>query len=1171
MRTPVTNSRRAGPIIECCGARVTGPGFPGSFRRGNMTAADATSTNDFLARVKRGPAYLLLGQDYLRLGSDRDPLLALVASRYADGAEVSDYASLLSLDLDRDANAALAWLDERCRRIEPPEWLSESAAFAWSGVYSSAIDTVWPRAFRQQWRDMQPIYEERYRPGDPRNRMTLHYTFLYGSVSRATNDERPPLTEFEYLGRSHVATAVLRRLPETLTPLGTLAIEGYAGARDWLTPEQFAPILATLGSGQVHLFSASEELAADPLLTELGRREIVVVHTGSLAQALNQGVEAGRIRFGPPEGSFDRAIEIEAGIVSVPKEIWSRITRTAGVLDDTAVAEPRPLSDEARYRDFRTFLGSAEGLPRWVYYARGFAFERESERRLGDVTMRALESQMLQDRPIILHGQTGNGKTVALAALARRIRVDRRYPVLFIERQVEDPAPGDIALFCEWAEQQGAPATLVVWDGMREVSNYRDLTRYLTSRGRKVVVVGSSYRLGGQHRAELVEMPPRLTENEIPQFRAFLELFDPELGQVLDQRSADESFLVALYRLLPPTRSQLRTGVTREATHAESVIAERAAEAPAERRVLGALAQALLEAGLIDAAQLGEGAPQTIAGETLDDFQVLTGLVMVPGRFGLRVPLELLLRTLGQEGFANFLDLVRDVDLFRWFEDRVGNIEIGARSALEARLIAETRLGGPAAEAVFVRRLLREVRDDDALHVTREIDFAVDLVRAVGANVDSAGFFKPYHRDFAGTLTELREERGVANPRLMLQEANLRREAARQAGTPVEVVDSQLEEAENIVRTAVELTADDHRSRFLRSQLLAELATIIGTRARQLLDRKMASATPAMFVELRDLVRDARREDPNNFYPVDVLAWVTRDLVNGDVFDGGDRLEVLGDALHALQTTEVDELDGRQVERFHMRRHQLAELAGDVALSKESLRALRERGSGAGLFLQALGMSGLADLGRTFTKEDYERVEKARAFLEADQDLVFGDPRCLGLYLDLWWISRTGERFFSTERSTPPLGPADWDYFLRMITILEDSGESGRETVLGFLRGLALFQLERVSEAMAVFREVERQSTSIRSRRRVIRSYLASTPEGRPRLFHGTVSSVDRRGRKGELYVDELRRSAQFLLADFRMTDAVVGESPGDFHIAFNFLGPVADPVFFAPTRADDR
>jgi hypothetical protein len=356
--------------------------------------------------------------------------------------------------------------------------------------------------------------------------MTLHYTFLFGSVSRTANDERPPLTPFQHAGRKLVASAILRRLPEIVTPVGTLAVEGYSPVRDWLSPDQIAPILGTLGSGQVHVFSAGEELARDGWFAELARRDILVLHSASLAQVLNQGADGGLIRLGPPQGTFERAIEIETGVINVPKEIWVRITRSAGVLDDTALMDPPPLSDEARYREFRTFLSSAEGLPRWEHYSRGLAFRRETEQELYDLAIRGLESQRLQEQPVVLHGQTGSGKTVALAALAHRVRGDRRFPVLFIERRADEPVVSDIALFCEWAETEGAAATLVVWDGMRDVSKYRELTRYLTSRGRKVVVVGSSYSLRGRERAHLVDV-----DRVIPPH----EHFGPEVAEVLHE------------------------------------------------------------------------------------------------------------------------------------------------------------------------------------------------------------------------------------------------------------------------------------------------------------------------------------------------------------------------------------------------------------------------------------------------------------------------------------------------------------------------------------------------------------------------------------------------------------------------------------------------------------
>src|SRR5262249_51787603 len=156
----------------------------------------------------------------------------------------------------------------------------------------------------------------------------------------------------------------------------------------------------------------------------------------------------------------------------------------------------------------------------------------------------------------------------------------------------------------------GASGTLIVWDGMQDPSDYRGLLRGLTSRGRKVVLVGTSYLTEQNHArgAHLITAPALLTEGEQSRFRSYLSRFDVGLNAYFERHKADPSFLVALYRVLPPTRPQLRAGVTREATKAEQQISDRASVGSGERTGGTALAQALMDAGLLDAPKLGEGA-----------------------------------------------------------------------------------------------------------------------------------------------------------------------------------------------------------------------------------------------------------------------------------------------------------------------------------------------------------------------------------------------------------------------------------------------------------------------------------------------------------------------------------------------------------------------------------
>jgi hypothetical protein len=170
----------------------------------------------FLRQLAKGPTILFLGQRTLALGSGTDAFLHQIGEKYAGGT-VENYSSLLEVEF-QDPETILAWMDERCRRLTPPAQLDQIAAFPWSSVLTSAIDTVWAKAFRQPWRELQPIFDEQHQPADARNRSRLHCTYLYGNVNRTERQERVPLTRMEWLRRDQVAASLAGRLRDLVTP-----------------------------------------------------------------------------------------------------------------------------------------------------------------------------------------------------------------------------------------------------------------------------------------------------------------------------------------------------------------------------------------------------------------------------------------------------------------------------------------------------------------------------------------------------------------------------------------------------------------------------------------------------------------------------------------------------------------------------------------------------------------------------------------------------------------------------------------------------------------------------------------------------------------------------------------------------------------------------------------
>jgi len=1126
---------------------------------------------DFWNRVIRGPVVLFLGQKYLSLDTGVDPLLAEIRAKYGGLETDVDYDVLFEGSAKQSGDAALAWMTERCRRLFPPQWLRSIADYQWSSVYSSAIDPIWLAAFRNEWREVAPIFEDQYFPRDPRNRRILHCTHLFGSVNQTEVQLRAPLSQLEFYTRKQVAVSLIRRLPDILTPLGTLVIEGYAGDHDWLKLSDFYPILQNLGAKQVHLFSVSEELIKHEILAQLVSDRKVILHSESLAWTLQRGTEQGIIKIGPvPElGEEGRQIILQTGNVTIPRDLWNRVTTSATVLDATVLEQPPPMSNDARYWEFRRFLFESGSRPMWSGYANGFAFKRHFETNLHEIVLRRLAHEATSNQPVIVHGQTGTGKTVALGRLAFEVAKSTKYPVLFIERKTQRPVYADIDQYCQWLEDHDAEACLVVWDGMLQPSEYYDVQGYFTSRGRKIVLIGSSYKLQTSGN-NYFEVPDCLTTDESPEFLSFLESIGIPIHDRLRKaiEDCDTSYLVALYRLLPPTRPRIRTGVIEELEITEREIEEAVVRLQTGTESVTTLAHALYEAGIIDEGRLDEIRLTSATAKIRPaDVHELVDLVMVPGEFGISIPIELLVRSWGKADFSDMGSILRDFDIFRSYEDSAGRLLVGPRHPLEARLLVQARVGSPESEIAIATRLIKSLHASTGISDEGdEINFAVELVRAIGPQGLEKARFRPFFITLSTALQQLRETRNIQSPRLMLQEANLQREwvtLTSQTGQVPDEASATLASAQTVLHDALDVLEDTRRNQFLRESISTELASTLGAQTEHLI-RSNASNEEIIqaFRTTQGAIRSARQIDYTHYYPVDVLIWVTSAVIQSGILTDVERIEVIADALDALETIDPELLDSFNLEQLYRRRMELGRLLDDQKMSESAFQELLSIGSTAGYYIRALEIGGSTRDVAGVDAELAQRYRSAWQYLEEHRSEIALDSRCLNLLFDYWWLSKARQSLFFRERSVVPFKEEDWSYCLRLITQLRTLPGSYRDLTLAFLESLSIFHLNQPAQAFQQFREVENESYILRGKRRIIRFYLAGDLTGKPRLYHGTVRMVEADSRRGQVFVDEVGQRIPFFPADFGRPDIRQGDSLGEFHIAFNFLGPVADPTF---------
>jgi hypothetical protein len=1094
-----------------------------------MESAIAT----LLRHLVEGPSFLLLGQAIDDLvGTTPEPALAGL-----------------------DPKAAYAEYDQVVTVQSAPEWLADAAGYPWNGVFTSRIDSHAYELFQRDWRRVDPTAQPQL-GRHPRSATSLQLRHLFGGLG-LPEEEWPPTTAIAEVESRARAAEMLNALADTIiTPRGVLVIDGYR-TDDWLRPQELFTFVTRLQAGQAHLFSTTEEVLDNPFIQAARDRGVLITHAETFSAVLSALEDSGRFQRADARRATrgGRFIPVGDTYAEVDIDTWNRVVSAARPVN-TELLEPFASASSAmRYERFRHFLGSGEGQPQWKAVASGYNLTRDFESQLSHLVQSTLEEFRLPE-PIIIAGQTATGKTIALCALALEVARSGRAGVLHRSVRGERPTLAAIEAFASWVDRTYSLPTLLVWDGMVDVDEYYLLQRQLSSRGQRVLIVGSSYLPPEiQNRHSIIPVEPTLSPDEFRRMTRWLSGFEvPIPGNLVE--SLDSSFLALLYRLLPETERGLRLGLVQEARAAEIGLEKlsKAASRSSEGR-LTAIGRALVAAGF----NINELRPSdhpnaeliSLSFEERSASEQITSMILAAGRRGLRVPLELALRVLGKDGASQLIDLVKRFDIFRWTEDDTGDQFLGTRTPLEAELLAREDLSVQTEVEVAVQ-LITNLQPVFNRWGGNEVQFIADLMEKIGPQSDNHSY-APHYLELAAAFSEVRRSRGQTHPRLALLEANLTREYVMWAQrnnilTPAE----RLQLMRDVQRMLEDTLEDTDASPQARLNLLVELASAEGAQIFQLTESGVDAEASLVLGLMTDVTRaalQARALDPENVYPVDVIAWTTRNAVRSGKLQPGDRLDLLANAQASLESLDTDSLSPSQQAKYDMRHVEIAELLEDPVMETRHLVALSENNDPAAYyFLALLGSRAEADGPKV----------AVQVLLKAPPE-VRSDWRCSRLLLDLFWESKTGKRFLRGERETVALTNHDWDECLTIADAIPDAGGYDRYR-RDFLRGLSLFHIGQYQNSKEVFRRLDDESRDVSSR--IISKYLASNPDGTAAQYTGRVLSATPDGRRGVVWVNELHIEVRFIPMRFSVTDyRNKGDSLPAFHIAFNMRGVLADPI----------
>ena len=695
---------------------------------------------------------------------------------------------------------------------------------------------------------------------------------------------------------------------------------------------------------------------------------------------------------------------------------------------------------------------------------------------------------------------------------------------------------------------------------------YGDLLRGFASRGRNVVVVGSTYRIidetgsGASDRlGRLLAVPAELDDAESASLAALVEKWTG-----FNLRAAGSKYLLpAVYRILPDVRPRLAAGLAREALVAEDEMRVRGtrtrAAPPKPASVIG---EALVEAGLVD--------PKALLDQKLDDFlgamsdaaSKAIDLVMVPGKLDCPVPVNLLMRAVGgSESLVDVNALFSGIDLFRWSQNDEDDVFVHPRLRIEAELICARRLGTSQAEAAVALRLIASASPSS--HGRCERRFVLDLVHRLGPDGLYGRKYANQYLDIARALSDMRIKRSLRDPSLMLQEATLRRRVFRDAPALPELDSAEiLEEARQIVDFALDEFSASSSPGLQRvcANLRVERAAIYGFRAVQQLESGVALDEVWQYYKA---ARDSARRAvfaADSYFPIDVSVWVPNDILRGAEWEPERRAELVADIWDGLERVDPTQLDIEERERFEERRVRVARTLRDNRLEQEAIAELDRMGSRAGIFLQARSIGGRLWGSGKASAEDALSADRMTSFMKERFDKIRDDARCLRYYLRGLWIAATRNYLFGGERLPIPEKEMDVRELLGVLETLGALDSAVGDPRTQYLRAVLMWKLRREHSARDLWSKLSRE-TAYSDPRRVVRHHVWTESGGKPRLFHGRiVTDAVARGR-AKIRVEELRQEVGLLQRDFPKLELRRGASvTGGFHIAFNYIGPIADP-----------
>lgn len=1121
------------------------------------------------------PLILFLGQDYANT-SNPDPILSSILTRKQSSKSTSDGWPAV-LDLKNLTRADYEWLSERCERNVLPESLTINFELPWSGVFTTSVDQTIARHFETRGRIPETILAKDHYSRVPRSKFRPPIHYLFGKLNETESDFRPPSNQLELLQRVSIHTsALIGRISDTVTPVGLLIIDGYNPEADWLSIDTLLAALSMSTELKI-LFLGITKPPKSAFFSVLEERGNIQSDKRSLNEIIQVLLKNDEPLFGSIDGGEAGTVTLEnKKIFVIPPALRLRVEASAAVVDDTWTQSQPLILGSALEEDFRSFHGGFGGLQSLVEgIGKSYAIRRDFEIELLTKINYYLKNPGLLDSYLIIHGQSGTGKTLSLARIALLLREKYKLPVIYSKARI--PHASDVEDFAAEAEKSGASSTIIICDANQSHEKYKELANSLKSRGRRCIVIGTSYITEGVKKGNphFTEASAKLSQDELGALKSLIKRFLPLQYKDINVEEDNKYILAFLYRHLSMSRARIIDGITNEARNAEQIVRIRAQSMPRQDNPQYALASQLITLGLgSSTSNLFEDEVNDEPG--LDSAGKLIDFVMVAGRVDCPVPLNLLLRALNSAdknlNYIQIAYLFEELDLFRWHvADAEGNeLLVQPRLRLEAELICRRRLAERDKEIDYIVSLIESVRTS---HVDgrSEISFLLNLLNKLQKDGPRGNAYRMGFLRIGNALTNLRIRHDVNDASIMLQESSFRRSAIftsdQESSDSANKISEEdrariLNEARDIVELALK-EIDEKRlraSRKTQQNFAVERASIYGYLAVGLAKTSAdESEIWSYYLAARAAISKAMSV-VSNHYPLDIAIWAPIDILKCANSSPTHELELKADVYAVFDQLNA-ELSNKHSAKILERKFKVARTLGSIQLAQEAYDELEKTNPALAFYLKARSMCGdLFDLqGEKISEPIRSQAGAAANFLWVRLESIREDVRALQLLIQLLWVEKSGEMMLRRERCQIPADKNFQHKILSLVKTLNSvSGEAAKNNYR-FLEATFEWLVGSGTYARELFNTLSKD-TEFEDSSRIVRRLVLDGSNSSYGSFKGRVEKNRGEGH-WTISVEGLINTVDLLARDFTKEDLREGREIRDFNIAFNHLGPIADPL----------